>query len=125
MLRMLNPDPLLRASAAELMYDPFFNINVDDPKMSDHDYKIYLFNKKTKVEEEPPYLDKMRGLSPYPNGDVEDNQERSEDSADDDEFYGKKPGVDIKIIDRSFTNMGYIGFGDGIDLDALDNGGNW
>lgn len=29
------------------------------------------------------------------------------------------------IVDRSFTNLGYIGFGDGIDFDALDQTGNW
>ncbi len=33
--------------------------------------------------------------------------------------------VDLKFIDRSFTNMGYIGYGDGIDLEDLDKGGNW
>lgn len=31
----------------------------------------------------------------------------------------------MNLIDRSFTNLGYIGYGDGIDLDKLDNGGNW
>jgi serine/threonine-protein kinase SRPK3 len=33
--------------------------------------------------------------------------------------------VDLRLIDRSFTNMGYIGYGDGIDLEELDKGGNW
>jgi hypothetical protein len=33
--------------------------------------------------------------------------------------------VDRKLIDRSFTNLGYIGFGDGIDFSALDNTRNW
>lgn len=32
---------------------------------------------------------------------------------------------DMKLVDRSFTKLGYIGYGDGIDLDALDNTKNW
>ncbi len=32
--------------------------------------------------------------------------------------------TDLKYIDRSFTNMGYIGYGDGIDLHELDTCAN-
>jgi serine/threonine-protein kinase SRPK3 len=31
----------------------------------------------------------------------------------------------IRTIDRSFTDLGYVGFCDGIDLESLDNCGNW
>jgi serine/threonine-protein kinase SRPK3 len=33
--------------------------------------------------------------------------------------------IDRKEIDRSFTDLGYIGFGDGIEIDKLDSTGNW
>ncbi|CAK65421.1 unnamed protein product (macronuclear) [Paramecium tetraurelia] len=33
--------------------------------------------------------------------------------------------VDHRVIDRSFTDLGYIGYGDGIDLEQLDSTGNW
>jgi hypothetical protein len=41
------------------------------------------------------------------------------DDEDDDKFYGKRE-FDLKLVDRSFTNLGYIGFGEGIKLDDLD-----
>lgn len=59
------------------------------------------------------------------DGDREDNSEVDEMSEGEDEFYGYKPEIDLKIVDRSFTNLGYIGYGDGIDLTALDNTRNW
>ena len=33
--------------------------------------------------------------------------------------------VQHNVIDRSFTDLGYIGYGDGIDLQELDSTGNW
>ena len=33
--------------------------------------------------------------------------------------------VDMRIVDRSFTNLGYIGYGEGINFDTLDQTGNW
>lgn len=33
--------------------------------------------------------------------------------------------VEHQIIDRTFTDLGYIGYGDGIDLNQLDSTGNW
>jgi len=32
----------------------------------------------------------------------------------------RKKKFDVRLIDRSFTNLGYIGFGDGICLEELD-----
>ncbi len=58
------------------------------------------------------------------DGDKEDNAFDSDDE-DDERFFGQAPRTELKLIDRSFTNLGYIGFGDGIDLDALDTTGNW
>lgn len=33
--------------------------------------------------------------------------------------------VEHRVIDRTFTDLGYIGYGDGIDLELLDSTGNW
>jgi serine/threonine-protein kinase SRPK3 len=54
-----------------------------------------------------------------------EDDEDSDGHENDDKFYEHKPTYDPKLVDRSFTNLGYIGFGDGIDLEALDNTGNW
>jgi len=43
------------------------------------------------------------------------------ESEDDDDFYGPSHhNINRKLIERSFTNLGYIGYGDGINLDELD-----
>jgi serine/threonine-protein kinase SRPK3 len=33
--------------------------------------------------------------------------------------------VEHNLIDRSYTDLGYIGYGDGIQLMDLDSTGNW
>jgi serine/threonine-protein kinase SRPK3 len=33
--------------------------------------------------------------------------------------------ADIRMVDRSFTDLGYIGYSDGIALGELDCQGNW
>ena len=94
--------------------------------MSDDEYKNYLLNKKKNEGEEPEYINKMEKVdSDLEYGGSEDNDKWSKYSEDDGAFYDYKPNIDLKLVDRSFTNMGYIGFGEGIDLDALDNTGNW
>jgi serine/threonine-protein kinase SRPK3 len=48
------------------------------------------------------------------------------ESVSDSEWYGKyKPKLDLAILDRSFTNLGYIGYGEGIELEELDTRANW
>ncbi len=37
-----------------------------------------------------------------------------DDDSDLSEYNPNKRFVDIKLIDRSFTNLGYLGYGDGI-----------
>ncbi|CAM6001004.1 unnamed protein product [Sphagnum balticum] len=56
------------------------------------------------------------------DGSIEDNA--GEDSSDD-EFFGYEKIGNIRYIDRSFMDLGYIGYGDGIFLDKLDAGPNW
>lgn len=59
------------------------------------------------------------------DGDGENTDNDFYNNKDEEEFYGYKDEVNLKLVDRSFTNLGYIGFGDGIDFGALDNTGNW
>lgn len=58
------------------------------------------------------------------DGEVEDNAGANE-SDEDDEFYGYEKVGNIHLIDRSFMDLGYIGYGDGIYLEQLDAGPNW
>lgn len=51
---------------------------------------------------------------------MEDNETGEEE----DLFEVEKKG-DIRLIDRSFTDLGYIGYGTGIFLEKLDFGPNW
>lgn len=54
------------------------------------------------------------------DAEVEDNETGEEE----DLFEVEKKG-DIRLIDRSFTDLGYIGYGTGIFLEKLDFGPNW
>ena len=57
------------------------------------------------------------------DGELEDNNGGSGEK--DDEFYGYEKIGNIHLVDRSFMDLGYIGYGDGIFLDKLDAGPNW
>lgn len=56
------------------------------------------------------------------DAETEDN---GADTESDDEFFGYEKIGDIRYIDRSFMDLGYIGYGDGIFLEKLDFGPNW
>ena len=99
--------------------------DAENLKMTDEEYKAYLLNKKANEDEEPAYINKMEKVdSDVDYAGSEDNSV-AEYSDNEEAFYDYKANIDTKLVDRSFTNMGYIGFGEGIDLDALDNTGNW
>jgi serine/threonine-protein kinase SRPK3 len=49
----------------------------------------------------------------------------TQEDDNDDEFFGYEKVGDIRYIDRSFMDLGYIGYGDGIFLEKLDAGPNW
>ena len=120
LMPMLRPEPEKRAKAEEMLKNPWLSMPDAVPKMSDDEYKMYLLKKEAlsqNKEEDQPIVD-----SELEYADGEDNDD---DYDNDEDFYEYKPTYDPKLIDRSFTNLGYIGFGDGIDLGALDNTGNW
>lgn len=58
---------------------------------------------------------------------MEDNNNLKSDS--DEEWYGKdcklKQVANIRLIDHSFTDVGYTGYSEGIDLKRLDAISNW
>ena len=54
---------------------------------------------------------------------MEDNNANGDEV--DDEFYSYEKVGDIRYIDRSYMDLGYIGYGDGIFLEKLDFGPNW
>lgn len=37
----------------------------------------------------------------------------------------RRTPINIKLIDQSFSNLGYIGFCDGLNLEELDQLANW
>ena len=60
------------------------------------------------------------------DADVEDNSVPGGDSGEEDnEFFAYEKRGDIRYIDRSFMDLGYIGYGEGIYLEKLDFGPNW
>ena len=125
MLCMLNPCPEKRFKAAEMLSHPWIlSEDKEYVKMNEEEFKNYLLNKKKLENEEPDYLNKMDQVDSDAHGGGSEDNENSSCSGTS-SFYGHTANIDVKLVDRSFTNMGYIGFGEGIDLDALDNTGNW
>lgn len=55
------------------------------------------------------------------DGGSDDNDGRENEE----ELYEVEKMGNIRQIDRSFTDLGYIGYGTGIFLDKLDFGPNW
>ena len=60
--------------------------------------------------------------------DADASGEDNDGECDEVEVYKKGMGkkyADVKLVDRSFTDLGYIGYCDGINLDELDSCANW
>ena len=126
MLAMLNPSPEKRKTAREMLSHPWIlSADAENVKMTDDEYKAYLLNKKANEDEEPEYINKMDKVDSDNDYAGSEDNSVAEYSDNEEAFYDYKANIDTKLVDRSFTNMGYIGFGEGIDLDALDNTGNW
>ena len=87
-----------------------------NPRMDEKELLFYMENK----QEQEPVPEKYD--SEVNDGDSEDNSELSEELS---EFGFKEVNIHPGFIDRSFTDLGYIGFGGGIDFSDLDRTGNW
>lgn len=97
--------------------------------MTEEEFVEYSENKQlTRKEELKEFLNVEEILDDDLND--ADNEgfsgDDEEDEEEDDSFYENielKP--DHAIVDRSFTNLGYIGFGEGINFETLDQTKNW
>ncbi|CAD8188156.1 unnamed protein product [Paramecium octaurelia] len=99
-------------------------------KMNEDEFKKY--NKQKKANEEVEQFDQnIEGIQPTLLSNYRRASTRSYDGSKSQtpqqDKVVRKEGkyVDHRVIDRSFTDLGYIGYGDGIDLEQLDSTGNW
>ncbi|CAD8164584.1 unnamed protein product [Paramecium octaurelia] len=99
-------------------------------KMNEEEYKKYTKQKKfnEEVEQMGQAVDGIQPtlLQNYRRASTRSYDGSNSQTPQQDKFK-KQDGkyVDHRVIDRSFTDLGYIGYGDGIDLEQLDSTGNW
>lgn len=129
---MLHYNPLKRISAQKALDHPWFKQKGNkNYKYSEQDFNKYL-QKKQLLSYDRVEL----SSNELPGSDINDadsetellmSQKLEQKDQSDDEFYQlpKLPKLDIRFIDRSFTNLGYIGYGDGIEVEELDQTANW
>lgn len=119
---MLRIHPYQRASASEMLKHPWLNMeteeffaNEEDFAKSPHHYdKRYINQSKfIKVVNEEEF-----------DADTSFVNKADESSDDSEEEYPNFYEREIKVFDRSFKQV-YVGYTDGIDLNALDNTANW
>ncbi|CAD8188383.1 unnamed protein product [Paramecium pentaurelia] len=115
---MLNPYPERRATAAQSLQHSWLKSDSDGVKMNDEELREYKISRgqvefKKTPESEDEYADRSETpqlILPLPSR----HRYRIEPRC-----------VNRNEIDRSFTDLGYIGFGNGIEIDMLDSTGNW
>ncbi|CAD8101659.1 unnamed protein product [Paramecium sonneborni] len=115
---MLNPYPEKRATAQQSLQHSWLQSESDGIKMSDEEFREY------KVQ---------RGQVEFKK--IAESEEEDADRSETPELILPLPSryrykieprfVNRNEIDRSFTDLGYIGFGNGIEIDMLDSTGNW
>ncbi|EAS03134.2 Serine/Threonine kinase (macronuclear) [Tetrahymena thermophila SB210] len=134
MMPMLHCMPEKRATAEQMLNHPWLKgpTTSYEFKQTEQEYQDYIKRKQKLIDiaklQGEEYVDPNQENNELYDDDIYDGDgevSSLEEFENDDEFYGYKPDINIKLVDRSFTNLGYIGYGDGIDLEALDNGGNW
>ena len=123
MIPMLRIDPRERASAADLLEHPWLQMNTkklfadsSDIQESPEAYDKNILDKTSfhrVIDEEEFHVD-----TSFISSELEDQQEEEPEILD--SFYDKE----TKFFDRSYKNV-YVGYADGIDLNALDNTANW
>lgn len=127
LLPMLEFDPRKRISAKDALKDNWLYMTSGaEFNMTEQEFEAYNSMKNLKQLEHEMEVQKMN-LNDESDVDFADSEDNGETNFDEnDSFYKeKKQKLDMKIIDRSFCNLGYIGFGDGIDFDTLDQTRNW
>ena len=119
---MLKIFPQSRPSALEALKSPWLHLNTID-----------IFDQQERTEAPPDFPPEVR-FSAIEFERVVDEEEFDADKSrgslgDTDEEVEVEPAIDYydkecKYFDRSFKNV-YVGYADGIDLNALDNTANW
>ncbi|KAM3147844.1 hypothetical protein pb186bvf_000172 [Paramecium bursaria] len=117
LLPMLNPYPEKRATAGSSLLSKWLQINDTPHKMNEEEFKTYQETKEViefvrDVETEEEYAD--RSSSPKRFTIPLWKKERAQKVHK--QMRRIEPRqIDRKLLDRSFTDLGYVGFGDGID----------
>ena len=119
---MLRPSPRERASAVQMLEHPWLQMT-----------SSHLFATDEEMQLSPEIFDKINlDRAPFhqvtnpqdfecDNSFLDSDQDESEDNQSEiDSFYSRE----TKFFDRSFKNV-YVGYADGINLNALDNTANW
>ncbi len=127
LLKMLKYHPHKRASARTCLKDPWLTMEArQNYKMTEEEFKEYMDKKNHMSEINTIFTEYNDCDSDENDGDKEDNDFINLSVPEDEKFYGKRSNkIDMKILDRSFCNLGYIGFGEGINLEELDSHPNW
>lgn len=127
LIPMLEFDPLKRISAQDSLQDKWLtSVTNENFYMEEAEFNAYTSEKQMQQFENEQVFEQMHMNegSEVDFADSEDNSFVNEEMND--SFYVEtKQKIDMKIIDRSFCNLGYVGFGDGIDFDTLDQTRNW
>lgn len=124
---MLEYYPNDRATAKDCLIHDWLRMRPDPEfKMNEKEIEEYFHKKQAAGPVDEMQMSCNEVLdSDINDADNEDNDD-SPDNISDEQFYGQiKQKISNKLIDRSFTNMGYIGYGDGLNLEELDQTANW
>lgn len=130
LLPMLEYYPTVRATAKDCLKHSWLKMAPKlDFRMNEAEIEEY-FKQKQKAAAQVPVDDIQLENEEFLDSDINDadgeDNDDVEDNISDTEFYGEpKNKLSNKLIDRSFTNMGYIGYGDGLNLEELDQTANW
>ena len=127
LLPMLVFYPERRSKARDCLSADWLKIPPEETifKYTPQEFEKYMIKKNLLAQDNIDLACNDGEDSEYNEADSEDNKNVEENSSDD-EFYGKvNEPINFKLLERSFINAGYIGYGDGIALEELDQNSNW
>lgn len=119
---MLKIYPFERANAAQMLSHPWLDMTTEDLFATEEDIAEapYLYDKR--------FIDNtnFEKVVNDENFDADNSfcDKVDDESDESDEEYPNKYDKETKVFDRSFKQV-YVGYADGIDLNALDSTSNW
>lgn len=125
---MLEYYPNNRATAKDCLSHAWLKMPPKiDFRMTESEIEEFFKEKQKKIA---VAVDEVQFPNETLDSDINDADEEDNDDVDEDisdtEFYGEQENkLSNKLIDRSFTNLGYIGYGEGLKLQELDQTANW